>query len=102
MMMLYCPCPSMEVAQKLSRELLGKRLIVCANILPAMTSVYSWEGRIAEEVEVLLLAKTLVTQQDAVRQAVDASHPYTVPCIAFVPVEGVNEAYQNFVQQGLA
>ncbi|MFN7902579.1 MAG: divalent-cation tolerance protein CutA [Holosporales bacterium] len=102
MIMLYCPCPSKAVAQQLAIDLLNKHLIGCANILPMMASIYWWEGQITEEIEVVLLAKTLIARQDAVRQAVEAAHPYTVPCIAFLPLEGVNEAYQNFVRRSLA
>ena len=66
-------------AANLVRALLEQRLIACGSILPAMRSMYRWEGRIADESEVLVLLKTTADRVDALKVALPALHPYEVP-----------------------
>ncbi len=78
---LYIPCPNADAAEEIARILLEERLVACANILPAMQSLYHWEGEIVQESEVLLLLKTQATQLEAVERRVSDLHPYDIPCI---------------------
>ena len=63
----------------LARELVDLRVAACVNILPPMTSVYRWEGRLVEDGEQLLLIKTTRERVDALREALLSRHPYDVP-----------------------
>jgi len=47
--------PNKEVALKLARGLVEKQLAACVNITPGITSVYSWENKLNEDAEVLML-----------------------------------------------
>ena len=38
--------PSQEVADKLAGHLVENKLAACVNIIPGLTSVYSWKGKI--------------------------------------------------------
>ncbi len=57
-LMIFCTCANEEEASRLARELLERRLAACVNILPAMQSVFRWEGEIQTATERLLLIKT--------------------------------------------
>lgn len=97
LIIVYITNPSLEKAQEIAHHLLEKRLIACANIVQS-NSVYWWEGKIAKEVEALVIAKTLATHYENIKQEVIAIHPYTVPCIVKIPIEA-NKAYVEFVQK---
>ena len=100
--LLYCPMPDSETATALAAELLKQRLVACVNIIPAMQSLYWWEGEIKTDTETLLLAKTTADSKQQVQEYLEHAHPYTVPCIAFLPLDGVNQAYADFVRAALA
>ncbi|HSC97752.1 MAG TPA: divalent-cation tolerance protein CutA [Casimicrobiaceae bacterium] len=70
---------SADDAATLVRGLLEQRLVACGSILPAMRSLYRWEGRIADESEALVLLKTTADRVADLKLALKASHPYQVP-----------------------
>ena len=63
------------------------RLAACGNILPGVTSVYEWQGKIETETEVSLILKTKSDKTEALTEFVVENHPYDTPCVVFVPVE---------------
>ena len=87
----YVTAPSAAEASRIARHLLERHLIGCANVLP-MTSIYRWEGAIAEEGEVAMILKTRSELFDALREEVARIHPYKVPCILRIPADA-NAAY---------
>lgn len=90
--------PSAELGQKIARDLVEKKLAACVNILPPMRSIYTWEGRIVEEEEVLLLCKTrLELFESRLIPAVRALHPYQVPEIIALPVQAGLKEYLDWI-----
>ena len=77
MIMIYCPFPSKEEAKKLARLLLNKKLIICANIFP-VESVYIWEGKVNENPEHVMLAKT---NNSKAIEFIKKEHSYDTPAI---------------------
>jgi periplasmic divalent cation tolerance protein len=81
----------------LIRALLERRLIACGTMLPGARSLYRWEGRIADEAEVVLMLKTRSTTVDALEAAFRELHPYKVPeLLALAPTAGLAE-YVNWI-----
>jgi uncharacterized protein involved in tolerance to divalent cations len=59
-----------EEAVKLIRELLDRRLIACGTIQAGARSMYRWEGKVADEVEVDVSTRAWkVAYEDAVGSA---------------------------------
>lgn len=52
---VYVTVPSMKLATELSTLLLEKRLVACINAIPQVTSIYSWNGGIQTDQEVLMV-----------------------------------------------
>ena len=95
-------CPDDETAKTLAEGLIGRGLAACVNILPGMTSVYRWEGRLERTRESLLLIKTRTDCFGALQEYLVAKHPYEVPEIVAVPIEAGLAAYLSWVDASVA
>jgi periplasmic divalent cation tolerance protein len=84
-------------AAALAQTLVGERLAACVNVLPAVTSVYRWQGRVEQDREQQLIIKTVRTQVPALEQRLRQLHPYEVPEFLVLPVSGGSEAYLRWV-----
>ena len=49
--------PDQETARRISNELVTKKFAACANILPAVESIYRWKDKIESGNETLVLFK---------------------------------------------
>lgn len=96
LIIIYITCPSKEVATTLSRTLLEQRLIACANLY-AIDSLYWWQGKITEEPEIVIFAKSTSDKYDQIKDLVEETHPYDVPCITSIAINRVNESYGNWI-----
>ncbi|WP_076593052.1 divalent-cation tolerance protein CutA [Herminiimonas arsenitoxidans] len=91
--------PNIESAKKLAQHLLEQRLAACVNILPAVQSMYRWQGVIEEASEVTLHIKTTQARYTELEAAIKAAHPYDVPEIIAVPVVEGLSVYLDWVRQ---
>jgi hypothetical protein len=41
----YVTVPTMEVAERVASHLVARKAAACVNILPGVTSVYTWKGK---------------------------------------------------------
>lgn len=89
-------------ARSLARALIDQRLAACVNIVPSVTSVYRWQGRIEEEGEQLLVIKTVDDSVHDLREALFARHPYEVPELIVLPVTATSEAYGVWLLESTA
>jgi periplasmic divalent cation tolerance protein len=72
-------------AAALARTLVEERLAACVNILPVMTSIYRWRGRIEVEPEQQLLIKTASNRVADLERRLKELHPYEVPEFLVLP-----------------
>jgi periplasmic divalent cation tolerance protein len=84
-------------AARIARHLVEGRLAACVQILPPMTSVYPWEGRVEEASEWLLLIKTLWVSYPALEAALREIHPYQIPEIIVLPIVAGLPAYLDWL-----
>src|SRR5207302_1424405 len=84
---------SNAAAAQLAKAVVGEKLGACANILPALRSIYRWEGKIQDENEVLVLLKTQRTHLARLTARILELHPYEVPEVLAIPVEQGHAAY---------
>ncbi len=89
--------PDQEVAQRIARTLVEERLAACVNLVPGVRSIYRWQGAVEEDAEVLLLAKTGRTRCAALAARVQALHPYELPEIVVLPVDGGSQRYLDWI-----
>jgi len=73
-------------APDLARSVVEAGLAACANIVPAIRSIYRWEGEICDDAEALLVVKTQRSLFEALRDKVVELHPYDVPEVVALPL----------------
>jgi periplasmic divalent cation tolerance protein len=79
--------PDRDVALRIARALIDRKLAACVNILPECTSIYRWQGKLETATEVPLMIKTRAAIYDDVEAAIKSLHPYELPEIVAVPIE---------------
>ncbi len=95
--LVYSTFPSLASAEAVARVVVEARLAACGNILPSMVSFYEWQGVMERAEEVVLLLKTTAALAPQVMARVKAEHPYEVPAILLLPVEGADAAFAAWV-----
>ncbi|XP_063707276.1 protein CutA homolog isoform X3 [Culicoides brevitarsis] len=93
----YVTAPDETIAKKLSHEIITKQLAACVNIVPQITSVYAWEGKINEDAEVMLVIKTKKSRVDDLSEFIRANHPYSVAEVISMPIENGNPPYLDWI-----
>jgi periplasmic divalent cation tolerance protein len=85
--------PSSEKAAEIARVLVDERLAACVNLVPAVRSIYRWQGAVHDDAEVLAIIKTTAERAAALRDRLIALHPYDVPEAIVLPVTDGHAPY---------
>ena len=91
--------PDREQAQSIAEILVQERWAACVNILPSIHSIFHWQGDIAREEEVLLLAKSRRDLFSSLAHRVKELHSYTVPEIIALPILEGSEEYLRWLEE---
>ncbi|MFH0979188.1 MAG: divalent-cation tolerance protein CutA [Candidatus Woesearchaeota archaeon] len=94
--MVYITCKNKTEAKKISRWLLRKKLIACANFFP-ISSMYTWKGKIESKTEYALFAKTIEKKFSKVSYEVEKIHSYGTPCIEMIRTSA-NSACESWLK----
>lgn len=95
---VFVTTPDENNAKKLAHGLVERQLAACVNIIPRITSVYSWEGKINEDSEVLMMIKTKTERIDDLTKFVKENHPYSVPEVISLPIDELgNKDYLDWI-----
>jgi periplasmic divalent cation tolerance protein len=90
-------CPTQRIAQKMAHTLVEQRQAACVNVIPGLTSIYRWEGKIRRDTETLLVIKTRRMRLPGLTRLVKSLHPYSIPEVLAVPVAGGSGSYLSWV-----
>jgi periplasmic divalent cation tolerance protein len=96
--LIYMTAGSRDEAKAIGRALVEERLAACANVIDGMESIYWWQGKLTEEREAVLIAKTRADLVPALTGRVRALHSYTVPCVVALPLVDGNPAYLAWLE----
>ena len=92
-----CTVPDFDCAQKIAQMLVEKRLAACCNIIPGLTSIYSWEDKIQQDSELLLVIKSVEQNFSPLEKAIKQLHPYDVPEIISVNISMGSKKYLDWI-----
>ncbi|XP_050073208.1 divalent-cation tolerance protein CutA [Anopheles maculipalpis] len=93
----FVTVPDNTVAVNVARQLVEKSLVACVNIIPGLTSIYAWEGKINEDPEVLLMIKTRTSRVEELIRHVREVHPYSVAEVIAFPIAHGNAPYLDWI-----
>jgi periplasmic divalent cation tolerance protein len=96
-LLAFSTFPDVETARRISNELVSERFAACANILPAVESIYRWKNKIESGNETLVFFKVSEDRQSAFQDKLRSLHPYEVPEIIFLPVASGLPQYMAWV-----
>jgi periplasmic divalent cation tolerance protein len=90
--------PNVEAAKGLARSLVEGNLAACVQLTNGIHSIYRWEGRLCEELEVLLSAKTTEAKWLEISAFIQKAHPYDLPEILAFSPEQYEKQYGKWVE----
>jgi periplasmic divalent cation tolerance protein len=96
---VFITAPSIESAEAIGKSLVEKGLAACVNMIPAVTSVYVWEGELCREQEILMMAKSVISLFPSLEAHVKELHDYDEPEIIAVPITEGSESYLKWVRE---
>jgi periplasmic divalent cation tolerance protein len=88
-----------EQALEIARRLVESRLAACVNILPGVRSVFRWKGKVQDESEFLLMAKTVKENFERVRETMKELNAYELPEILGFPADHADPAFAQWVAE---
>jgi periplasmic divalent cation tolerance protein len=92
--------PDPLIAEAIARALVESQLAACVSLLPGMTSVYRWQGQVETAREVQLIIKTRAANLPVLMEEITRLHPYALPELVAIPIDGGLPAYLDWVRFG--
>lgn len=99
--------PSQAEAEALAKSLVTQKLAACVNILAPCLSVYDWHDasgnkQLEQSSEIPMLIKTNQVCYTALEAAILEAHPYELPEIISISVDGGLPHYLQWVDTQLS
>ena len=94
-------CATPDEAAQLGHTLVEELLAACATLIPAVESIYHWEGQVQSATETLLLLKTGPDQLQALEARLHQLHSYQTPEFLVLGVEAASLPYLQWLQSSL-
>ena len=101
MLVVLSTVPSITEGEDLAQKIVGLRLAACVQILPKMTSVYFWEGKVQRDDEHLMLIKTIPEKFGELEKIIRENHSYDVPEIVAVESSNDSSKYREWLESYL-
>jgi periplasmic divalent cation tolerance protein len=92
-------CRDVRQARAIARALVGERLAACVNVVPGLTSIYRWKGKVEEGKEALLVVKSTSSRARALEARVKALHSYAVPEVVTLRIQGGSADYLRWLRE---
>ncbi len=98
---LFITTADAEEASRIAEVLVKKRKAACVNILPGVSSLFWWQGKMERVDESLLMVKSRASLLDQIIKLVKEHHSYDVPEIIALPIIGGNPDYLKWIAKEL-
>jgi periplasmic divalent cation tolerance protein len=99
---VYITASNEEEAARIAKTLVEESLAGCVNIIKGIRSVYRWQGKLEDESEALLIAKTKRELFERLAARVKEVHSYTVPEVIALPIIGGSKDYLDWLGDSTA
>ena len=98
---VLCTVNSKDLAICIAKSLVTEKLAACVNICDNITSVYSWEDKVVEDNEVLLVIKSTKKLFKNIETRIKELHPYEVPEIISLDIENGSDEYLKWLTKNV-
>lgn len=95
---IYSTVGNIEEAKKIAHSIINDKLVACVNIIPKIESIYWWQGKIEEDNECVIIAKTDEKNVEKTIQKIKDIHSYELPDIIVIPIVGGLKKYLDYVK----
>ncbi|OGK13652.1 MAG: cation tolerance protein CutA [Candidatus Riflebacteria bacterium GWC2_50_8] len=91
--------PDRETARKIAENIVNAKLCACANLIPGLESVYTWQGKVETSAEILMVIKTQQSCVAALDARIRELHPYSVYEFIVLPILYGNTDYLQWIKE---
>ena len=98
-LVVFVTTANSEEAALLADALVSDRLAACVNIVPAVQSIYLWQGEVTRENESLLIMKTTDERYPELERRVNELHSYSTPEVIALRIERGSEQYLSWLRE---
>lgn len=102
LLIVLCTFPDLGKARETATALVESQLAACVNLIPAIESIYRWQGKVETSAEVLAVFKTTRGAWERFEARLRELHPYDVPEIVALKPEQASESYARWVGECVA
>ncbi|MHB2156055.1 divalent-cation tolerance protein CutA [Calditrichota bacterium GD2] len=96
---VFCTTPDTKTAEAIAQKLVENGLAACCNLIPGLTSIYTWKGEVQKDAEVLMMIKTDDRQYEKLEQTIKELHPYEVPEVIALDIKRGSKDYLKWIQE---
>ncbi len=96
-LVIFITAGSAEEGERIAEALVKEMLAACVNIVPAISSVYRWEGRVQRDNEALLIVKSRQDVFDHLVDRVKELHSYDLPEVIALPIAVGSDDYLRWL-----
>jgi len=95
-------CATLEEARRIARAVVQQHLAACVNIVThAIESLYTWEGKLEDSSEYLLMMKTSEDRLGELQNQVLALHSYDTPEFVVLAISAGSEKYLRWLDDSV-
>ena len=96
---IYTTIDNEQDARKIAHFLIEEQIVACVNIIPNVESIYRWKGKIEEDKEFILIAKTVDENVLKAIKRIKELHNYELPDIISIPVNNGYSEYLEYIKR---
>jgi periplasmic divalent cation tolerance protein len=96
---IFCTVPSKDAGSKIGNALVENKAAACVNIVPGLTSIYEWKGKLCNDEECLLIIKTRKGLFERIKKEIITLHPYELPEIISLQITDGLEPYLSWINE---
>lgn len=93
--------PSKKMGLEIAKALVTQKCAACVQVVPGLTSVYFWKGKVQQDKEFWVIIKTEQNLFSKVEKVVKKHHSYSVPQIVALPVIKGSSSYLQWMENYL-
>ena len=97
----YITAPNAKEAKQISKKLLDKKLIACANVISNVSSYFRWKNKVQNSKEIIICGKTTSRNEIKIINEVKKMHSFSAPCVIFFDIKNGNKDFLKWIKQSV-